>query len=99
MRAVGVREFGGPEVLVPRELPDPEPGPGEAVVEVAAADVLFLDTMIRSGRVREAFPQRPPYVPGNGVAGYVAGGDPAWGAGRSSRVPVPTGAQELMPNG
>ena len=37
MRAVEVREFGGPEVLVPRELPDPEPGPGEAVVEVAVA--------------------------------------------------------------
>jgi hypothetical protein len=37
MRAVEVREFGGPEVLVPRQLPDPEPGPGEAVVEVAAA--------------------------------------------------------------
>jgi NADPH2:quinone reductase len=67
MRAVEVREFGGPEVLVPRQLPDPEPGPDEAVVEVAAADVLFLDTMIRSGRAREAFGQRPPYVPGNGV--------------------------------
>ena len=82
MRAVEVREFGGPEVLVPRELPDPEPGPGEVVVEVAAADVLFLDTMIRSGRARDAFPQRPPYVPGNGVAGHAAGGDPAW-AGRA----------------
>ena len=69
-----VREFGGPEVLVPRRPPDPEPGPGEAVVEVAAA----LDTMIRSGRAREAFGQRPPYVPGNGVAGHVTGGDPAW---------------------
>lgn len=82
MRAVQVREFGGPEVLVPVALPDPEPGPGEVVIEVSAVDVLFLDTMIRSGRAREAFPQRPPYVPGNGVAGHVAGGDPAW-AGRA----------------
>jgi NADPH2:quinone reductase len=49
---------------------------------VSAADVLFLDTLIRSGRARDSFPQRPPYIPGNGVAGYVtAVGDdvsPAW---------------------
>lgn len=78
MRAVEVREFGGPHVLVSAALPDPQPRPGEAVVTVSAVDVLFLDTMIRSGRARDGFPQRPPYVPGNGVAGYVTGGDPAW---------------------
>ena len=61
------------------------PGPGEAVIAVSAADVLFLDAMIRSGFARDAFPQRPPYIPGNGVAGHVEavgdGVDPAW-AGR-----------------
>jgi NADPH2:quinone reductase len=82
MMAVQAREFGGPQVLTPVSLPAPAPGPGEAVIAVSAAGVLFLDTMIRSGRARGAFPQRPPYVPGNGVAGHVAatgdGVDPAW---------------------
>src|SRR5487761_1286632 len=85
MMATEVREFGGPEVLTPVSLPAPVPGPGEAVIAVSVADVLFLDTMIRSGRARDAFPQRPPYLPGSGVAGHVTatgdGVDPAW-AGR-----------------
>ena len=82
IRAIQVCEFGGPEMLVPAEFPEPVAGPGEAVVAVSVADVLFLDTVIRSGRAREAFSQRPPYVPGNGVAGHVTavgdGVDPAW---------------------
>jgi NADPH:quinone reductase len=65
--------FGGPEVLVPADSPDPSAGPGELVVAVTASDVMFLDTMIRSGRGAGLFPIRPPYVPGNGVAGTVIG--------------------------
>ncbi|HEY3470101.1 MAG TPA: NADPH:quinone reductase, partial [Amycolatopsis sp.] len=38
MRAVWLREFGGPEVLVPGEAPDPVPGPGQVLVEVAFAN-------------------------------------------------------------
>jgi len=75
MLAVQAREFGGPEVLTPVALPAPVPGPGQAVIAVSAADVLFLDAMIRSGGAREAFPQRPPHIPGNGVAGHVAAAD------------------------
>ena len=46
------------------------------MVRVSAADVLFLDALIRSGRGVNYFPIRPPYVPGNGVAGQViSGGD------------------------
>lgn len=82
MMAIEAREFGGPEVLTPVSLPAPAPGPGEAVIAVSAADVLFLDAMIRSGLARDMFPQRPPYIPGNGVAGRVAAVgddvDPAW---------------------
>lgn len=40
------------EVLTPVSLPAPVPGPGEATIVVSVADVLFLDTMIRSGRAR-----------------------------------------------
>jgi NADPH2:quinone reductase len=71
MRAVQVTRFGGPEVLVLGELPDPTPGPGEVVVAVAAADVMFLDARLRSGWGTEFFPVRPPYVPGGAVAGEV----------------------------
>jgi len=60
MRAVQVSETGGPEVLVPGERPDPVPGPGELLVEVAAAGVNFIDTYQREGR----YPMPLPYVPG-----------------------------------
>lgn len=64
-------KFGGPEVLSPAQVPDPVAGEGEVVIGTEAADVLFLDTMIRGAGGGEAFPVRPPYVPGGGVAGGV----------------------------
>ena len=72
MRAVEVARFGGPDVLELRDLPDPIPGPGQVLVAASACDVLFVDTMIRSGRGADYFPIRPPYVPGNGVGGTIA---------------------------
>jgi NADPH2:quinone reductase len=82
VRAVEVTRFGGPDVLDLRQLPDPAPGPGQVVVAASACDVLFVDTMIRSGKGIDYFPIRPPYVPGNGVGGTVAalgdGVDSAW---------------------
>jgi NADPH2:quinone reductase len=92
MRVMEATRFGGPEVLVPGEAPDPVAGPGEAVVAVSVADVLFVDTQIRSGFGAGYFDVKPPYVPGNGVAGEVIsvgeGVDPGW-AGR--RVITHTG--------
>jgi NADPH2:quinone reductase len=67
-------------VLVPTESPAPVAGEGQAVIAVVAADVLFLDTQIRSGRWRAQFPVAPPYVPGGAVAGAVL----AVGAGVSA---------------
>ncbi|MEW9529174.1 zinc-binding dehydrogenase [Microbispora sp. NPDC049125] len=82
MRAILVREFGGPEVLVPGEVADPVAGPGQVVVGLAVADVIYLDTLLRSGWGREFFPRELPYVPGGGGAGKVLaageGVDPAW---------------------
>lgn len=72
MQAVVVKEFGGPEVLVAAEVPDPVAGPDEVVVAVAAAHVLWVETRIRSGVGREYWGITPPYVPGSGVAGRVA---------------------------
>src|ERR1039457_1659780 len=71
MQVIQVAQFGGPEVLVPVEVPDPVAGRGQAGIGVAAADVLFLDAMIRYGLATDFFPLRPPYVPGSGVAGTV----------------------------
>jgi NADPH:quinone reductase len=59
MKAIQVTRFGGPDVLVPGRMPDPVAGPGEAVISVAAADVLFLDTAIRSGQAAQWFPVKP----------------------------------------
>ncbi|MFC8519850.1 zinc-binding dehydrogenase [Streptomyces sp. NPDC057257] len=71
MRAAQVTRFGGPEVLVPVELPDPVPGRGEVLIEVAYADTIFVEAQVRSGWGREYFPVTPPYVPGGGVSGTV----------------------------
>ncbi len=86
MLVVEVSRFGGPEVLAARQVPDPVAGPGQVVVRTSAADVLLVDVMIRYGLGVDYFPIRPPYVPGNGVAGIVIsagdGVDSAW-AGRA----------------
>jgi NADPH:quinone reductase len=67
MRAIQVTETGGPEVLRLAELPDPEPGPGQLLVELAAAGVNYLDTYFRSG----AYPMPLPFIPGSEGAGTV----------------------------
>jgi len=70
----------------PRPIGGPVAGPRQVVVEVAAADVLFLDCQIRGGW-GEMFGVVPPYVPGNGVAGVVVSlGDGGPGAPQH-RVP------------
>jgi len=82
MRAIQVRAFGPPDVLRATDLPDPVPGPEQVLIAASACDVLFVDTMIRSGAGAGYFPIRPPYVPGNGMGGtVVAVGDsvsPRW---------------------
>jgi NADPH2:quinone reductase len=71
VRAVVLRETGGPEQLELVEVPDPEPRDGQVVVRVRAAGVNFADVLVRQGR----YPQPPelPTVPGSEVAGEVDG--------------------------
>jgi NADPH:quinone reductase len=71
VRAIVLRETGGPGQLGLAEVPDPEPGEGEIVVRVRAAGVNFADVLVRQGR----YPQPPdlPTVPGSEVAGEVDG--------------------------
>ncbi|QKW24298.1 quinone oxidoreductase [Kitasatospora sp. NA04385] len=67
MDAVVLREPGGPEQLRFERRPVPRPGPGEALVEVAAAGVNFVDLYLRSGR----YPVPLPAVLGQEGAGTV----------------------------
>jgi len=72
VKAVGVTEFGGPEVLHIVDLPDPEAGPGELRIRVHAAAVNPTDTGLRSGRRAEQMKDiAPPYVPGMEAAGVL----------------------------
>src|SRR5438093_686265 len=69
MRAILVRQHGGPEVLKLEEVADPQPRDGEVLVRVRAAGVNPVDGYIRSGaHARKAV---PPYVPGLDGAGEV----------------------------
>jgi len=70
MRAAVITAHGPPEVLQVQERPDPVAGPGEVVVDVAAAGVNFADTMARVGMYPDA--PKPPMVVGYEVAGTVA---------------------------
>ena len=96
MRAIVVREFGGPEVLRIEEVPDPAPGAGELLVRVAAAGIQFIETQTRAGTMQgtAGSPEAAAADSGREVAGEVlAVGDgvPAdWIGRRVSGVTVPT---------
>jgi NADPH:quinone reductase-like Zn-dependent oxidoreductase len=69
MRAVVITKHGGPGVLEVREQPDPEIGPGEVRIDVAAAGINFADVMARMGLYPDA--PKTPCVVGYEVAGTV----------------------------
>jgi NADPH:quinone reductase len=67
MKAIQVNEHGGPEVLSYEDVTVPEPGPGEARVNLAAAGVNFIDTYQRTG----LYPIETPFTLGQEGAGEV----------------------------
>jgi NADPH2:quinone reductase len=72
MKAIGLTEFGGPEVLKVIDLPEPEPGPGEVRIRVHAAAVNPTDITFRSGgRAAQLADLPAPYIPGMDAAGVV----------------------------
>ncbi|MEV0325092.1 NAD(P)H-quinone oxidoreductase [Micromonospora echinospora] len=107
MRAITIPEPGGPEALRWSEVPDPEPGPGEVVVDVRASAVNRADLLQRQGH----YPPPPgaSAYPGLECAGVVAATAPdvtGWrvgqevcallaGGGYAERVAVPAG--QLLP--
>ncbi len=74
MKAITLRQHGGPEVLRLEELPDPVPGPGEVRVRVAACALNRLDVWVRNGlpHLKLAYP----FILGSDVAGTVDGVGP-----------------------
>ena len=70
MRAIVVTRNGGPEVLELQDVPEPEPGPGQLLVDVEAAGVNFRDVYERQGGYPGVPP--PPHVAGVEGAGTVA---------------------------
>lgn len=107
MRAVTITEPGGPEALVWTHVPDPEPGPGEVVVEVRASAVNRADLLQRQGHYPPP-PGAPAYpglecsgtvlALGPGVTGWSVGQEVCAllaGGGYAEQVAVPAG--QLLP--
>jgi len=106
--AVLVRATGGPEVLELSKVEPPSPGPGELLVDVAAAGVNYIDTYFRTGH----YPTELPFLLGKegagtvvalgaGVDGFAVGDVVAWcGAGSyASQVTLPAAAAVKVPDG
>ncbi len=81
MKAIRVRQFGDPEVMVVEDVPDLTPGAGQVLVRLHAAGINPVETYIRSG----SYPLKPalPYTPGTDGAGIVE----AVGSGVTSVLP------------
>jgi len=107
MRVVVGERLGGPEVLSVTEQEAPRPGPGQVVVEVAAAGVNYMDIYQREGV--GSYRTEPPFVPGGegagtvaavgaGVTGLAAGDRVAWaGPGNSYAEQVALPAKRVVP--
>jgi len=71
VKAVGLRRFGGAEVLEVLDLPEPTAGPGEVRIRVHAAAVNPVDTLIRAGLSQVRLTPGRPVIPGLDVAGVI----------------------------
>jgi NADPH2:quinone reductase len=67
MKAIVVEQTGGPEVLRLKDVPRPEPGPGQALIRIAAAGVNYIDIYQRTGLYKLPLP----FTPGSEGAGTV----------------------------
>lgn len=67
MKAIQVQKTGGPEVLTLVDIPAPKPKPNEALVQLKAIGVNFIDVYFREGR----YPAQTPFIPGQEGSGVV----------------------------
>jgi NADPH:quinone reductase len=85
MRVIQIGSRGGPEVLSLAERPDPQPGPGQIVAEVAAAGVNYMDIYQREG-VGGYRPELPFVTGGEGAGTVIAVGEGVTGLAIGDRV-------------
>src|SRR5580693_4937157 len=71
MKAIVVHQYGGPDVLEFEDYPDPVAGPGEVLVQVAAASVNPIDYKRRAGLTQDFYPMYFPSLIGVDIAGTV----------------------------
>ena len=100
MKAIQIQEFGGPEKLELVELPDPAPGEGEVLVEVARSGINFADThATRNDYLAE---QQLPLVPGAEVSGRTPDGRRVaailGAGGYAEKIAVPEGFLVPVPD-
>ena len=91
MRALLCKQYGPPDSLVVEEVPDPTPGPGQAVVDVVGCGVTFPDLLM----IQDLYQFKPalPFSPGGQVAGVVSAvGADVEGTSVGDRVLAATGA-------
>ena len=83
MKAIGYQAPGGPEVLRPFDVPEPQLRAGHVKVRVRAASVNQTDVLMRSGATHKQLLQmgdfKPPFVPGWDAAGVVEEAEPSSG--------------------
>lgn len=109
MRAVVVENPGGPEAMELRHWPEPQPGPGELLVDIEFAGINFMDTGTRAAGIGDG---RVPFIPGveasgrvaatgEGVDGYAVGDRVAWVFNYGSyaeKITVPAGQVVPVPD-
>lgn len=71
MKAIQMDDYGGPDVLVYRDVTDPVPGPDDIVVDIFAASVNPVDWKIRAGDRKDALKIPMPHIPGVDFSGVV----------------------------
>lgn len=71
MKAIRIHSYGGPEVMVHEDIPEPRVGKNDVLICVHAAGVNPVDWKIRSGCVKDVMRYKPPFVPGWDVSGIV----------------------------
>ena len=72
MKAIRAYAYGGPERLTLEDIPDPVPGEGEVLIDVAASGVNPVDWKILEGRMKAFLPLSLPYTPGVEVSGRIS---------------------------
>ncbi len=71
MKAIRIRQYGGPEVLGYGEAPQPTAGKGQVLVRVQAASVNPIDYKLASGAMKAISPLAFPWIPGGDFSGII----------------------------